>query len=473
MKLPCFDRTSRLTAVARATVLAAVAVAMVGTSAHAAELTQIVDQIPRDGDGAQINFELNVGFDMWSKSGLITREFKCISHDKDLQQFCPDGSQVLDRREMTYTQEWQQLTFSAKVGFWRIASIELVLPYVLKDQTKLDFDEGIDTTNSSVSPSGGAPQLFQLPFDGRSRGGVGDLEARIRFAPMSWSRDQTHPNWVVDINVVFPTSELKAVDNDAPGGGLWQVELGTAVSSRFMPWFEPYFRLAGNFRVTGADTFFQEFGNTQTLAAPGHQLKIALGMDLIPYENLGKEEFFAIDLRADILYQFEGREYTALYEGLGSSACDPGNDQAPCDLTTFTRGDIDPATGERRKTDGLTDIEQHALVRGMVGFRWQMWKHIQLRFLGWIGHQTGHFLTTADAGKDLDNQNQVEASNSQCVAGSPPLPQEQQGTTTCGCQSCVNEYNPVYNDAYDSLGTRFRSANTFLWGVNVSLIGKF
>ena len=89
--------------------------------------------------------------------------------------------------------------------------------------------------------------------------------------------------------------------------------------------------------------------------------------------------------------------------------------------------------------------------------------------------QFGHFQTPIilkthfeNSFGDLDNLNQVEASNSQCVAGSPEDP-----STNCKCAQCVNEYNPVYNDAYDALGTRFRSANTFLWGVNVKLIGKF
>ncbi len=449
--------------------MALVAITMIPASSSASRLTEIVDPFPREGDGAQVNVEIGVvGFDYWKKTGIITREFKCVSHDMDLGQFCPDESLVLDRREMKYDAEWQQLAFSAKVGFWRVASIELYLPYILRDRTNLQFDEGVDGTNSSVTPSGGAPQLFQLPYDGQDRSGIGDLEARIRFAPMSYARDFTHPNWAIDINIVFPTAELKSTDNEATGGGLWQVELASAVSARFMPWFEPYFRLAGNFRVTSSGTFFEEYVNTQTLAAPGHQLKIALGIDLIPYENVGKEEFFSIELGADIMYQFEGREYTALYEALGSSSCDPGDDNAPCDLTTFTRGDIDPATGERRKTDGLTDIEQYALVRGSLGFRWQMWKYIQLRFSGWVGHETSHFLSTADAGKNLDNENQVEASNSQCVSGS--LPSQD---TLCLCEECVNEYNPVYNDAYDALGTRFRTANTVLWGVNLKLIGKF
>lgn len=420
--------------------------------AAASRFTDIVDPFPRDGDGAQINVEIGViGFDYWAKSGLITREFTCVSTDKDSQALCPNGSKILDRKEMRYESSAQGLNFSAKIGFWRVASLELHLPYVLSNQTTLDYDEGVSGSNSSVNPDGAAPKLFALPFDGRDRSGIGDLEARIRFAPLSLARDIAKPNWVVDINIVFPTSTLKSVDNDAPGQGLWQIELSTAVSARFMPWLEPYFKLGGNFRLTGADTFFEEYGNTQTLAAPGHQLLIALGVDLIPYENQGKEEFFTIDIGADLRFQFEGREYTALYEALGGSDCDPGDDNQACDLTTYTRGDIDPATGERRKSDGLTDIEQFATVRGWVGFRWQMWKHIQLRFMGWIGHETSHFLTTADAGVDLDNKNQVEASNS----------------------DGVNEYNPVYNDAYDSIGTRFRTANTFLWGLNVKLIGKF
>lgn len=435
-------------------------------TAQASRLTDIVDGFSKDSIGGTVG----IGFDYWKKSGLITREFKCVSHDSAGKVFCPNGSQVLDRKEMIYDVSWQQLVFSAEVSFFRVASVGIRLPYILQDQTDLALDEGIDGSNSSVMPNTGSPQLFFLDSEagGTKRSGIGDLEVNIKFAPMSLARDETHPNWTIGIDLIFPTSELREAGNAAPGGGLWQIELSSALSARFMPWFEPYFRLAGNFRVTGSGTFFEEFGNTQTLAAPGHQLKIGVGFDLLPYENMAKEEFFIIDIGADLMFQFEGREQTVLFEALGNSSCDPSTDTAACDLTTFTRGDIDPLTAQRRKTDGLTDIEQYALVRGTFGFRWQMWKHIQLRFTGWLGFESSHFLTTADAGKDLDSQNQVEASNSQCVAGSPPL-----AGSTCGCSQCVNEYNPVYNDAYDSLGTRFRTANTTLWGVNVQVQGKF
>jgi hypothetical protein len=68
-----------------------------------------------------------------------------------------------------------------------------------------------------------------------------------------------------------------------------------------------------------------------------------------------------------------------------------------------------------------------------------------------LAYDSDHFLTTADAGKDLDDINQVEKKNSMGE----------------------NEYNPVYNDAYDSLGHRFLTGNVFRLGAQVSLVGKF
>ena len=86
-----------------------------------------------------------------------------------------------------------------------------------------------------------------------------------------------------------------------------------------------------------------------------------------------------------------------------------------------------------------------------LGLRWQIHKHFQLRAQFSFSHDTDHFLTTADAGKDLDGLNQVEKRNSQGE----------------------NEYNPVYNSAYDSLGTRFLTGGVFRYGTQVSLLGKF
>jgi hypothetical protein len=80
-----------------------------------------------------------------------------------------------------------------------------------------------------------------------------------------------------------------------------------------------------------------------------------------------------------------------------------------------------------------------------------MQKHVQLQALFHIATDSDHFLTTADAGKDLDSLNQVEKENSMGE----------------------NEYNPVYADSFDSLGQRFLSGNIVRLGAQVSLLGKF
>ncbi len=420
-----------------------------GSSARASKLTDVIDSFDRSPDQG-LDFTFSVGWAYGQRDGKVRREFRCLTRDDAVHAFCADASQIIDINELQSTRTWQQLNLDMQLGFWRWAEVHMKLPIILSDKTDLSFDTGVDTTNTTVDPSN-RPSLFSVPLDGTDRGGVGDLLFGFRFTPLSTARDFTRPTWAIGVDVVFPTAAVMTADNDKPGWGLWKVKVASSVSSRFAPWVEPYFSLDGTFNIPGSKSLFTEYGRTQTLTSPGHQLGIKLGTEFIPYEDKELQQSFIFDLGGSIDYHFEGREYTELFQALGQSTCDPRDTQNPCDLTTFTRGDIDPATGQRLKTNGLTDVEQYALLKAWFGFRWQMYRYVQFSAQGWLGHETTHFITTADAGKDLDGRNQVEAVNSKGD----------------------NEYNPVYNAAYDALGTRFRTGDVMLYGIQLSLTGKF
>lgn len=428
----------------------ALGLVLLAPAAPAAELTTVIDTFERDPDKKLVDFSLEIGWEMLQRSGKIRREFRCLAHDEAVEGLCPDGSRVIDVNELTTERTIHALNIDAELGFGRLAQLHLKLPVILSDETKLAFDDGVDRFNSSVDPDN-EPSLFSLPFDGTSRSGLGDLVFGVRFTPLSWSRDQTRPTWAIGLDLTFPTAAVKEADNDAVGEGLWRIELSSAMAARFKPWIEPYFRVSGTFNLATGGSLFQEYGRTQTLEAPGHNLSVALGTEFIPYEDHAKRAKVSIDIGGSIDYQFEGREYSDLFEALGTSPCDPRDQDNPCDLTTFTRGDIDLETNRRRKTDGITDIEQYATFTGWVGVNYQAMEHLKIRLQVSFAHETDHFITTADAGKDLDGANQVEEENS----------------------FGENEFNPVYNSAYDALGTRFRTGNTSLLGVQISLMGKF
>ena len=426
---------------------------MIATPAMASKLTSVIDSFERKTD-SNIDFAISAGWDFSSQSGLIRREFTCISHDAGSGTFCPGNSKIIDVDELQVARDIHRFNVDMTLGFWRYAQLNVSIPIVLADQTTLKYADGVDQFNSSVDPQD-SPSLFSVGgadgFVGSERAGVADPTVGVRFTPYSWARDPTRPTWAIGLDLTMPLVSIKQADNDAVGEGLWKVVLSTAISSRAFSWFEPYFRVDGTFQMASKDSLFQQYGKTQTLISPGHQLGIALGTEFIVHEEAEKEQSFIFDIGGSVRFQFEGRTYTDLFEALGTSTCDPRDTLDPCDLTTFSRGEIDPVTNATRKTDGLTDIEQYATISGWFGFRWQMQKHVQLRAMFQVAHDTDHFLTTDDAGKDLDGFNQVEKENSMGE----------------------NEYNPVYSDAYDSLGRRFLSGDIMRLGAQVSLMGKF
>ena len=422
--------------------------AAMAAPATSATFTEISDAFTR-GDDETVDLTLDVNWEFLQRDGKIRREFRCLRDDADVANLCADGSAVVPVNEMQVRRIIHRLNVDASVAFWRYAQLSLRLPIVLLDQTALRFDEGITTVNSTVDASN-RPSLFELPYTGTKRTGLGDLRFGMRFAPLNVTRDDTQPSWAVNIDLTVPTAEVKSPTNNAPGLGLWQIDVNTALSTRFTSWLEPYFQVGGVFRVPTASSDFEEYGNTQTLVSPGHSIGIALGTEFVPYEDHGNERSFTIDIGGSVDFRFEGRERTDLFEALGTSSCD-ARAAEPCELTTFSRGDVDPNTNRRRKTDGITDVEQYATFKTWVNLRYQVIRNLKLNVAFWFAHETPHFITTADAGEDLDNSGQVEESN----------------------DTGANEFNPVYSDHFDALGTRFMTANTLLFGANVSLMGKF
>lgn len=431
---------------------AATALLALCPGALAAERTDVVDSFERPAE-EMIDGTVTVEWDMLLRSGRIMREFRCLAHDTiegGGAELCPTGSGVLDARELRVDRQIHVLRIAAELAFWRIATFRVDVPLVLFDQTHLSGDAGVSSNNSTVDPYN-VPSLMDVPYAGTTRTGIADPSLSVRVTPMSRARDLTRPTWALDLRLVMPIAPIKTASNKAVGEGVWRIDLSTSLSSRPIRWVEPYFQATGTLRFAASNSLFQDYGPTQTLVAPGHGLGALVGTEIIPYEDVEKQRKLAIDLGAGVEYRFEGREYSDIFEALGRSSCDPVDPDDPCDLTTYERGDIDPATKKRRRADGITDVEQYATLSGWAGVHYQMLKWVKLSAKFTFAYEMPHFITFADAGRDLDGQNQVEARNS----------------------NKVNEFNPVYNESYDALGTRFRTGGMSMYGVTIALQGKF
>ena len=107
----------------------------------------------------------------------------------------------------------------------------------------------------------------------------------------------------------------------------------------------------------------------------------------------------------------------------------------------FTVHLFDASVDERRETDGVTDVEQYATLSSWVGLRYQLFEWLALRTSFSLAYEFPHFITFADAGRDLDGQDQVQPTNSQGF----------------------NEFNPVYADALDfqNAGSLGRTENYY------------
>lgn len=441
-------------------IIATLSILLATQVAGAAEITRVLDAFQPDKvwDGL-----LGVRFVHHSNSALILREWICQKSDAidvnlGANPNCPNGNRVVDSRQLAFNESINVLNLDLRVGLYTNMEFYATLPIVVGWQSELTHDTGVTGGNSLVdSPL--TPSLFEVPYSSGSRAGVGDMTLGFKIAPFHADQDPMLPSWVLGVEYLAPTGSTRSAGGSGVGAGIHEIKLFTAISRPLASWFEPYFGMGGTIRFPGADSPFQNERITQTLVSPGHSLGLQLGGEFYPWRQPSKTgQYVAVDLGLTADFTFEGREYTELFDSLGSSDCDPSNG---CGRTRLTRGErVDDAgnvvavgtPGSRpRKTNGVTDVEQYGVFGLNVGMTYQALRYLRIRAGFQYARTTSHFITFADAGKDLDRANNVEKANSENL----------------------NEYNPVYNETYDELGKRFRVDEKNSFGVTISIEGQF
>lgn len=438
------------------------AVAVLGAASaparsEAAEITHVFDAFDIEKAWSGL---LGLRFVNLQRSSLITREFICQADDNvdvntGKNPLCPGGNRVIDTRQLASQESMNLLNIDFRAGLYHDLEFYMTLPIVIGWTSKLDYDDGVSGSNSLVSSSL-RPSLFGVPFESADRAGFGDMTMGFRIAPFHEDRDPLYPSWVLGIEYLAPTGTVRTAGDSGVGGGVHAITLNTAISRRVLSWLEPYFQLHGTLRFAAGDSPFKNERITQTLVSPGHSLGLLIGTEFHPWNTPSDSgPYVSVDVAFRADFTFEGREFTEIFDALGKSPCDPAEN---CHRTQLTRGErvgedgiVSPDGTKLRKTDGVTDVEQYGRFGGTLGVTYQAMRYLKVRVGVNYWHTTSHFITFADAGKDLDKQNNVEHSNSEGL----------------------NEYNPFYNENYDDFGSRFRVDGKNTFEVVLSLEGQY
>jgi hypothetical protein len=255
------------------------------------------------------------------------------------------------------------------------------------------------------------------------------MQIGAKWAVFNDERDDTKSVWIIGLDYTIPSGEL-AQPHQVAAGKEGTVGLGHHVLMPFLLFshrltvLDPYVGLHGRIPIQGREAQNAGFN----LPYGGGFLA---GMEIVPWENKDKHQKFAIDLRL-----------TTDFFGEMESKGDPKERGTVNEMSDFLISS--PTVTGGRQLQAMSNYTQFGL---HLGFAVRAAEFVRLRFGVSLAHNSEHFITGADACKDVSGPAGVK--DGMCDAQYGDL---------------MNTYlNPIY----DNPGQRVRVEETtlFTWWV--------
>jgi hypothetical protein len=444
--------------------------------------TDVIDAF----DGAD-PFDLNahLGYVHTSDRGHVQREYTdADSHNRKREN-------VANSEQITST-----LMFGLDVGLYKDLMAFIRLPLILSDARSLSVPGGksAQDINSDMGPladpfnySGATGGLFQVPFKSPTRAGFDYIGIGGAWSVLNQQRHSWQPTWTfvlegrraigTPLKPCQVTGGKTVCGNIATGGqdidgdgvpdgtadqfkgqsagsskGFSGISFETRLSRRYR-YVEPYVGLGVLIQwASTAKKYFNPGGDLSGVinTLPSQQANATLGATIVPWENRGRFQRFALDLRFNTTYFSQGHDYSALYDALGTSdhaALARPNFEGVKGVNPDTSGPIqrcntnDPSAtncyvGSKVPFYGLTDVRSHLKSGFRFGLDLQAASYIRFGLGTAVSWVTAHAIT----GADPCNQNVKDASRTEAYRGS-----------TCG----TGIVNPNHRPTIDLPGRRF------------------
>ena len=467
---------------------------------EAGDVVEVVDAFDEKNKDP-FDLHLSLGFVQSWESAKIKRE----------SEIGPDGQPSTAgfthniENIATYKHTWSTLNLRADIGIFHDLGFFFRVPLILADDRSLDdldgSKSGVNAQFGRSSDTATGQPFFNLPFKSPTRSGVDYVAAGLRYSIFNQHRDSTKPTWTIELEGRFGVGEpMHACNANASGGpqcptpgavtyndakGVWErngndggrspgisrgtnaVKFGTLVSNRYR-YVEPY----------GGFWFMAEFQKRDTDMGPSSGIDGVItnhppiqggfigGLMIHPWENLENFQRFTIDLRFKATYVSQGRDYTAMFDALGSSnasslvAPNPGS---------YTAGPLDATTGKPTSVGnfatkipftGVTDVEAHGIFGGQMAFIVQASKFFKFNAGFGFTYVQAHLVSSSDAcNPDLSDRPSSEAGRCR----------NQTQSASGGTSDTVTGIpNPYHRPNIDLPGRRFRVTEDFIWDAWVS-----
>jgi hypothetical protein len=463
---------------ARSGVAAAAIALLLGTRAHAdepvaaseprllsetSEITSVVDAFD-ENDPFDLN--LTLGFQQSFKHADIRRETDLNQPGLSTGNFTPHTENVGSFSESTST-----LMIGADIGIYRDLAFIFRLPIILSDSQSIGDLDGSSANPQRLQDPAGA-QLFTVSptFKSPNRSGIDWFSTGVDYAIFNQQRDNTKPTWVIgvegrwgvgtplhacDANGVTvsdgttrtcPNPSNPTGPNRSPGISRAMISVvGHTVFSKRYGYLEPYtgFWVQADFPESRSDS---DYAATDTFAGelvnhPPYLGTFSMGMEVIPWERRDQFQRVVGDFRLSGTYHSPGRDYSELFDALGSS-------QAPSLRTPnpgrYVNGMADP-TAQQDYFVGITDQLAYSSLSGRFNLTVQAGQYIKFNAGVGVTWAQSHIITAADSCNPYASISDIGAAGN-CTSN--------MGTVATGIP------NPNERDAIDSPGRRFSVDNT-------------
>ena len=386
------------------------------------DVTDVIDAFDNE-EGDPFDLSVGLGFNYFSKRARILRESSVYAPG------LTTGGYTTRRQNVgQYIETTSRLVPRLDVGLFRDLALFFEAPIVLKNSRKI---EDIDGSAGNSATTAGAPgeNLFAVPFTAPDRSGLEYLALGLNFAIFNQARDYTKPTWVfgveTQLSVGTPMHACNA--NPAPGevecaqpgdinrngqrdsdgvdangdplesanagdernAGVTRGTVALAVHSvmsKRLKYIEPYGGFRARFEFQMGDE--SDYGRTDFQGAlvnhPPIVGTVMLGMMIHPWENREKFSRLSFDLRFQGEYHSEGRDYSELFDALGSSSA--GSLRSPkwsrysdaCPGGACTPKSVVDPSSDRSYFTGLTVVEPYGSYRAAGAVTWRASEYVKL-----------------------------------------------------------------------------------------------
>jgi hypothetical protein len=463
------------------------------------EVTNVIDAF--DGDDV-FDLHLTLGYQYAWKRAHIRRETTIGSAANP--GLSTGGFTGSNMNVATYEENTSRLNTRADIGLYKDIALFFRMPIILSNDRKLTDLNGSANQQSVVlagGPNDGAP-LFTLPFNSPQRSGVEYLAVGVDFGFMNQYRDPTKPTWIGGVEARFSVGEPMHACNaafaekpetgpircaypsdvnrngigragDVPGidegnfvgypspgitRGTTGLEFHSTISKR-IKYIEPYTGFRALFEFPQAKS---DFGSTDLkgalVAHPPLQGWVYVGLQVIPWEQRESFQRVTFDGRVGASYRSEGRDYSELFDALGSSSAlslrRPAYAAYMAD-PAMPGGTIVDTGSQRVYFTGITDVSAYASIRASFSVTWQAGEYIKFTAGGGLTRDQSH-LITADQACNSDASGSIGQSGP-CRVETPAT------ATTPGSVRASGIPNPHYRPTINAVGRRFRTDDSNLW----------